>query len=109
MNAPNGQAEFLADQTRRAFFGRAAGGFGALALGCLLREQGVARPARPHFAPRAKRVIHLFMNGGPSQVDTFDPKPSLDKYHGQRPPNANLWYSVCNPIYIHIRSLGCWV
>jgi len=38
MNTPTGQAEFLADQTRRAFLGRAAGGFGALALGCLLRE-----------------------------------------------------------------------
>ena len=86
MNAPNGQAEFLADQTRRAFFGRAAGGFGALALGCLLREQGVARPARPHFAPRAKRVISLFMSGGPSHVDTFDPKPLLTKLDGQPMP-----------------------
>src|SRR5205814_7176586 len=44
----------------------------------------------PHFRPRAKRLIHLFMNGGPSHVDTFDPKPSLTKYAGQRPPAANL-------------------
>ncbi|MHC5544932.1 DUF1501 domain-containing protein, partial [Singulisphaera rosea] len=43
-----------------------------------------------HFPARAKRVIHLFMNGGPSQVDTFDPKPALTKYDGQRPPGANL-------------------
>jgi len=86
MNAPNGQAGFLADQTRRAFFGWAAGGFGALALGCLLREQGVARPARPQFAPRAKRVISLFMSGGPSHVDTFDPKPLLTKLDGQPMP-----------------------
>ena len=49
-----------------------------------------ATASAPHFPARAKRVIHLFMNGGPSQVDTFDPKPLLNKYHGQRPPNANL-------------------
>ena len=42
-----------------------------------------SRPRRPHHAPRAKSVIHLFMNGGPSQVDLFDPKPVLDKHHGQ--------------------------
>ena len=86
MNAPTGQADFLAHQTRRAFLGRAAGGFGALALGCLLSEQAVARPARPHFAPRAKRVISLFMSGGPSHVDTFDPKPLLTKLDGQPMP-----------------------
>lgn len=39
----------------------------------------------PHFAPRAKRIIHLLMNGGPSHIDTFDPKPLLAKYEGQRP------------------------
>ena len=42
----------------------------------------------PHFRPRAKHVIHLFMNGGPSQVDTFDPKPMLTKFSGQRPPES---------------------
>ena len=80
------QPEFLADQTRRAFLGRAAGGFGTLALGCLLREQAVAQPMRPHFAPRARRVISLFMSGGPSHVDTFDPKPLLTKLDGQPMP-----------------------
>src|SRR4029453_7485402 len=44
----------------------------------------------PHFPARAKRVIHLFMNGGPSHVDTFDPKPSLDKYAGKNLPMENL-------------------
>jgi len=44
----------------------------------------------PHFAPKAKRVIHLFMNGGPSHVDTFDPKPQLDRYHGKELPMDNL-------------------
>jgi hypothetical protein len=47
-------------------------------------------PKAGHFKPRAKRLIHLFMNGGPSQVDTFDPKPALTKYAGQRPPAVNL-------------------
>ena len=56
-------------------------------------QSGSASPLAPkaaHFAPRAKHVIHLFMNGGPSQVDTFDPKPALEKYNGQRPPGADL-------------------
>ncbi|MSU34702.1 MAG: DUF1501 domain-containing protein [Pedosphaera sp.] len=48
----------------------------------------VARP--PHFTPKAKHVVHLFMNGGPSQVDTFDPKPTLDRYHGKPLPLNNL-------------------
>ena len=43
-------------------------------------------PRKPHFAPKAKRVIHLFMNGGPSQVDTFDPKPLLEKFAGKELP-----------------------
>src|SRR5436190_15320266 len=41
------------------------------------------KPRPPHFAPKAKAVIHLFMNGGPSQMDLFDPKPMLDKHHGE--------------------------
>src|SRR3954465_1820858 len=44
----------------------------------------------PHFAAKAKRVIHLFMNGGPSHVDTFDPKPSLQQYAGKALPMPNL-------------------
>ena len=47
-------------------------------------------PKKPHFQARAKHVVHLFMNGGPSHVDTFDPKPLLRKYHGQPLPSANL-------------------
>ncbi|MBI1833143.1 MAG: DUF1501 domain-containing protein [Planctomycetes bacterium] len=47
-------------------------------------------PRPPHFPARARRVVHLFMNGGPSQVDTFDPKPALDRYHGQPLPLPNL-------------------
>ena len=47
-------------------------------------------PKAPHFAPTAKHVIFLFLNGGPSQVDTFDPKPMLQKYSGQPIPSGNL-------------------
>jgi hypothetical protein len=47
-------------------------------------------PKAPHFTGKAKRVVHLFMNGGPSQVDTFDPKPLLDRYHGKPLSGPNL-------------------
>jgi hypothetical protein len=47
-------------------------------------------PKRPHFEARAKYVVHLFMNGGPSQVDTFDPKPKLSEWHGKQLPAGNL-------------------
>jgi hypothetical protein len=65
-----------------------------LGLSSLLAEEArlpssPLTPKAPHFAPRVKRIIHLFMNGGPSQVDTFDPKPDLDKYHGQKPPASD--------------------
>ncbi len=83
--------------TRRAMLQRVGTGLGMIGLAGLLTEQqaratpSTASPLAPkpaHFQPRAKRLIHLFMNGGPSQVDTFDPKPALDRYHGQRPPSA---------------------
>ena len=77
---------------RREFLTRSAFGLGGLGLAALMQELGMAAevaPAsplaakKPHFAPKAKRVIHIFCTGGPSQVDTFDPKPMLDKYHGR--------------------------
>ncbi|MBI2823568.1 MAG: DUF1501 domain-containing protein [Planctomycetia bacterium] len=89
--------------SRREMLARCAGGFGAVALAALLDEPDYALSAAaavtesgagpaadgplavraPHFRPRAKRVIFLFMDGGPSQVDTFDPKPRLAKENGQ--------------------------
>ncbi len=45
---------------------------------------------QPHFAPKAKRVIFLFMNGGPFQCDLFDPKPDLNRYAGQKPAGTDL-------------------
>jgi hypothetical protein len=63
------------------------GGFGMTAFaGMLGASTGAAAPSGPHFEPKAKRVIFLFLNGGPSQVDTFDPKPMLEKFHGTAEP-----------------------
>jgi hypothetical protein len=73
--------------SRRDMLRRMAGGFGLIGLAGLLGPQmlfGNGTRA-PHFKPRAKRVIFLFMNGGPSHVDTFDPKPELARWAGQQP------------------------
>jgi uncharacterized protein DUF1501 len=70
--------------TRRDMLLRCANGFGAVALSALLAEEGRAASA-PHFPARARNVIFLYMDGGPSQVDTFDYKPILEKYHGRDP------------------------
>ena len=82
--------------TRREMLTRCGTGLGMMALaGVTADDAGAAAPAadplapKPgHFAGKAKHVVHLFMNGGPSQVDTFDPKPSLDKYHGKPLPTS---------------------
>lgn len=85
--------------SRRRLLSRLGMGFGSLALGKLVQETSALGAASSlaqnplavrgsHFAPKAKRVVHLFMNGGPSQVDTFDPKPMLDKFDGKQLPNT---------------------
>ena len=73
--------------SRREMLTRSANGFGALALASLLADDGKAGPVQHHPA-KAKAVIFLYMDGGPSQVDTFDYKPLLEKYHGQDPRTA---------------------
>lgn len=70
---------------RRQLLGTAALGFGQVAFQSLLGEETLAS-GQPHHPARAKRVIFLFMKGGPSHVDTFDPKPLLDRDHGKPPP-----------------------
>jgi hypothetical protein len=85
--------------TRRHFFRQAGFGIGSLALASLLDERLLAtggagavqkpdgsRPPGPHFAPRAKQIIYLFMAGAPSQIDLFDHKPKLQQYDGQPIP-----------------------
>ncbi|RUL85852.1 DUF1501 domain-containing protein [Tautonia sociabilis] len=88
--------------TRRELLSRSGLGLGALAtLGVLADAGDLAaapspaaggglEPRTPHFPGRAKRVIHIFLNGGPSHVDTFDPKPMLAKYAGQPLPETPL-------------------
>jgi hypothetical protein len=79
--------------TRRSFFTRTSAGLGSTALASLLSPALFAAPDSgadgtplPHFAPKAKRVIYLFMSGGPSHIDLFDPKPKLAELHGQELP-----------------------
>ncbi|MCX7395275.1 MAG: DUF1501 domain-containing protein [Planctomycetales bacterium] len=88
--------------SRRDMLNRCGMGFGLIGLAGLLQDDGrlSGQEARissepplkqvPHFEGRAKHVVHLFMNGGPSQVDTFDPKPKLDEYHGKPISPSNL-------------------
>lgn len=86
--------------SRRELLARCGMGMGTLGLAGLLspdtiraaenRPTNPLAPRTPHFAARATKVVHLFMNGGPSAMDTFDHKPLLDKYHGQPLPINNL-------------------
>jgi len=83
---------------RRQFLLRTGMTFGALGLTGVMRDAGLEAapidnpllPKATHFPAKAKRVIHFFLNGGPSHVDTFDPKPSLAKYAGQPLPSGTL-------------------
>jgi hypothetical protein len=86
--------------TRREFLHRCGMGMGALGLGTLFGQFGFSAravaneggfispllPKQSHFPGKAKRIIHIFANGGPSHVDTFDPKPALSKWHGKEIP-----------------------
>ncbi len=85
-------------RSRREFLWEAGGGFAGTALTWLLSQSGFfasaaetspLAPKAPHFAAKAKSCIFLFMYGGPSQVDTWDPKPMLNKYHGEPIPNLD--------------------
>ncbi len=98
MNHKRLDSEALKRITRRHFFKVCGYGIGALALNALLDEKLFAStpakdplaPKAPHFKPKAKRVIFLFMAGAPSQVDLFDPKPLLQQYDGQPCPQHLL-------------------
>ncbi len=100
--------DFPCGQTRREFVWQMGGGFAGTALTALLAADGFfakhgytaeappagspgLMPKRPHFMPRARSVIFLMMNGAPSQVDTFDHKPALEKYAGQPLPSDKTY------------------
>jgi hypothetical protein len=112
---------------RRQFFGRSAVGIGSAALGGLLAREAAAAnglAALPHFAPKAKRVVYLFMNGAPSHTDLFDYKPLQKQMHGQSVPQefvagkrfstmtgnpkGKLMLAPIEPFKQHGRS-GAWV
>ena len=92
--------QFRKIQTRRRFFEECAGGIGIAALAQLMEREGRGAtpettaeinplaPRKPHFAPKAKNVIFMFMEGGPSQIDLFDPKPELQKWSGRPLPES---------------------
>lgn len=76
---------------RRAILQSSAFGFGSIALSQMLAADGHTSPITgPHFSPRAKNVIFIFMSGGPSHLDLFDPKPKLNQLHGQAVPSSFL-------------------
>jgi hypothetical protein len=86
--------EILPHMTRRQALGRMGSGFGLIGLASMMgplhaAAAGGLDPKPPHFPAKAKRVIFLFLNGGLSHVDTFDPKPMLDKYNRQPMPGGN--------------------
>jgi len=89
--------------TRRNFLHRCGMGMGAMSMAALFGEASVLAPSAnatesiyplapktPHFLGKAKRVVHFFLNGGPSHVDTFDPKPALEKYAGKTLPGEYI-------------------
>src|SRR5438874_13437212 len=92
-------------QSRRNFLATSASGIGGLALASLLQQDGVlaqeaARdsadplaPRPPHFTPKAKACICIYLEGAPSQIDLWDPKPKLNELHGQPLPDS-LWRNV---------------
>ncbi|MCH2124856.1 MAG: DUF1501 domain-containing protein [Pirellulaceae bacterium] len=88
------RSQFVEFQTRRQFVGRASGGVGVAALAALINPRLFAEDSTaesdqlPHFAPRAKRVIFLHQSGAPSQIDLFDPKPELERRHGEEIPDS---------------------
>src|SRR3954453_9801705 len=87
MNLPD---DFRTSLTRRYFFRRGALGLGTAALTSLLPEQARADglPGLPHFAPKAKRAIYLFMNEGPSQMDMWDYKPKMADHFNKDLPES---------------------
>src|SRR5690349_8163730 len=96
--APSDQS--LLDQTRRHFFADCGVGLGAMALSSLLNgnravagDAALPNPLAPkagHFPARARNIIYLFMAGGPSQLELFDPKPALQQRHDQPIPDSFL-------------------
>src|SRR5688572_2119151 len=91
----------LMNPSRREFLRQTGTGLGFLGLAAMLNDAGLGAtqeerrtdplaPRPPHYAAKVKHVIHIYLNGGPSQLDTFDPKPLLARYEGRSLPGGNL-------------------
>jgi Protein of unknown function (DUF1501) len=88
----------MAPLSRREWLARTGTGLGMLGLAGVFADAGLLcaspinplAPKQPHFPAKAKHIIHIYLNGGPSQIDTFDPKPELKKYDGKKLPAGNL-------------------
>lgn len=108
-NQPRDCDDVARSLNRRELLGRCGMGFGLIGLAGILADErlpvatatagsasprsvspGPLAPRSPHFTAKARQVVHLFMNGGPSHIDTFDPKPMLTKYHGKGLPGPTL-------------------
>lgn len=85
-----GEMQTPLPHSRRRFLQTAGTGLGMLALPSLLEAGNPLACRAPHFPARAKRIIHIYLNGGPSQVDTWDPKPELTRWSGRKLPTGNL-------------------
>ena len=105
--------------TRREALRQTGTGFGMVGLAGLLANEargdaGSLLPKAPHFAPKAKQVIFLFLNGGPSQVDTFDPKPMLTKFNGSAMPGDDAKAKqergklMCPPFHLSVTGKAGW-
>ena len=100
------ESQPLLARTRRHFFRECGVGVGRIALASLLADSLPATPRanvnplaprKPHFAPKAKSVIYLFMAGAPSQLDLFDEKPKLNELDGQPPPPSLMGGASASP------------
>ena len=106
--------EFQRIHSRRLFLRNCAGGLGTIALANLLSGSARAAakrtdplaPKAPHFAPKAKNVIFLFMEGAPSQMDLFDPKPELQKWQGKPLPPSMTKQLQAGVHQAHRRGAG---
>ena len=101
--------------SRREFLTRAGSGFGALALAYMLAEErgfaaaldaGADQTQQPHHVPRARSVIWLFMEGGPSHLDLFDRKPTLEKLAGKNPALQFFGPPSTSPASVRITNVG---
>ncbi len=90
MPRPSDCSNFASSLNRRQLLAGMGGGLGAIGLAQVLGSPTADGGQTPHFPPKARRVIQLFMNGGPYQGDLFDPKPLLEKFSGQRPEAVQL-------------------